>query len=101
MIDIAAEKPVPLEDIATHCSTHFSTVYRWVLKGLPLPSGERVRLEALRVGGRWVSTWPALQRFAEATTPAVGDVSAKAPRSVSRRQQASEKAAKQLEAMGI
>jgi hypothetical protein len=47
-----------------------SCVFRWITKGVRLPSGEVVYLEALRVGGRWLTSVEALQRFAERQTPA-------------------------------
>jgi hypothetical protein len=101
MFDISAEQPVPIEQIATHCQTHFSTVYRWILKGLPGPDGVRVRLEGLRLGGRWVSSWAALQRFSERTTPCLDGEPAQTPRSASKRQRSSEKAQRELEKLGI
>jgi hypothetical protein len=38
-----------------------SSLLRW--------SGERVHLEAVRLGGRWVTSREALQRFAQRLTP--------------------------------
>jgi hypothetical protein len=49
---------------------HLSTILRWILDGAPAVGGERVRLAALRVGGKWVTSRAALQAFAEALTPA-------------------------------
>jgi hypothetical protein len=46
-----------------------SCVLRWVLEGVRLPSGEAVRLEAMRLGGRWLTSMEALQRFAARQTP--------------------------------
>jgi hypothetical protein len=46
-----------------------SCVLRWVLDGVRLASGERVRLEATRMGGRWLTSVEALQRFADRQTP--------------------------------
>lgn len=101
MIELATEPPIRLEILAKHCQTHFSTVYRWAVKGLPGPDGQRVRLEALRVGGRWVSSWPALQRFALAITPDLDEGPSKTPRSASKRQKASERAARDLARLHI
>src|SRR5262245_24463868 len=50
-----------------------SCMLRWVLEGVRLPSGERVRLEAIRLGGRWLTSKEALQRFADAQTPQLID----------------------------
>src|SRR5579883_403932 len=49
---------------------HFSTVLRWVLDGAKGPDGTRVRLEGVRLGGRWLTSRQALQRFVEKLTPA-------------------------------
>src|SRR5262245_8761128 len=68
VLNLQDEPPVSLQEIADHCRVSFATVWRWALKGLPGPDGQRVRLEAQRLGGRWVSSWAALQRFSEATT---------------------------------
>jgi hypothetical protein len=51
----------------------FSCVYRWVKKGAPGPDGSRVRLEAVRVGGRWITSEEALQRFSLRLTPVISD----------------------------
>jgi hypothetical protein len=76
-------------------------VRRWIVTGVKLPSGERLRLEAVRIGGRWLTSVEALQRFAARQTPEALDEPAPLPRSVDERQRASEAAAKALEAMGV
>jgi hypothetical protein len=48
---------------------HPSTALRWVLKGVKTRDGRRVRLEAVRCGGRWVTSKAAFQRFLSAQTP--------------------------------
>jgi hypothetical protein len=79
-----------------------SCVLRWVLRGARSPSGELVRLEAVRLGGRWITSRQALQRFTETLTPDLsGGQTAPTPRSSGRRQRASERAARQLEQLGI
>jgi hypothetical protein len=60
-----------------------------------------VRLEAVRLGGRWVTSREALQRFAERLTPRSDSKPALAPRSMAKRQQANERAAKELDQIGI
>jgi hypothetical protein len=65
-------------------------------------SGEIVRLEAARLGSRWVTSREALQRFAERLTPQLSDKSVSpAPRTRTLRQRASERAGKRLEEVGI
>jgi hypothetical protein len=107
MIDLLAEPLVPLKQAAKLVPagrggrpTHFSTVLRWVLTGVQGPSGERVRLEAVRLGGRWLTSREALQRFAERLTPGVSKESPEA-RSPSARRRAVERAENELRRIGI
>jgi hypothetical protein len=51
-----------------------SCLWRWVHKGVKLPDGATVKLEALRLGARWVTTMEAVQRFLMAQTPDLGEV---------------------------
>jgi hypothetical protein len=48
---------------------HLSTVLRWITEGAPGPNGDRVRLAAVRFGGRWITSRQALRDFAKALTP--------------------------------
>src|SRR5437867_12449235 len=79
---------------------HESTILRWILRGLPGPDGERVRLEGLRIGGHWITSREALQRFAEALTPDLG-AGLQLPRSSEARRRSSEAAGRRLEKLGI
>jgi hypothetical protein len=109
MIDLATEQKISLAVAAAETppgrngkKTHLSTILRWVLRGAKAPDGSRVRLEAVRLGGRWVTSREALQRFAERLTPRVGDeVPAPASRSHTRRRRESERAAADLKRLGI
>jgi hypothetical protein len=47
---------------------HLSKVIRAIIKGIKTPTGERVRLDALRVGGRWITSTEAISRFASELT---------------------------------
>jgi hypothetical protein len=76
---------------------HPSTVLRWILQGVKTPDGRRVKLEACRYGGRWVSSLAAFQRFLEAQTPKL-DAAAHTPTQTNRAQRA-ERAGKVLEKM--
>jgi len=49
-----------------------AAVWRWVVKGLRGPDGMRVRLEAVRLGKRWVTSRQALSRFMARTTRSAG-----------------------------
>lgn len=64
MIDIATETIITLEDAAKRLVVSRFTVSRWVTNG-----SRGIKLEAIRVGGRWRTSVEALQRFAEAQTP--------------------------------
>jgi hypothetical protein len=52
---------------------HAATLTRWALAGVVGASGERVRLEAVRIGGRWITSREALERFAERLTALPAD----------------------------
>jgi hypothetical protein len=77
---------------------HPATMTRWILKGVRAVDGRRVKLEAVRVGCRWLTSEPALQRFADALSgPATDSAPSRTPTA---RQKASERAAAELRAMG-
>jgi hypothetical protein len=81
---------------------HGSTLLRWILKGIRGPDGQRVRLRAVRVGSRWMSSSAWLGEFFEALTPVFRDAdAAPAPRTPTARQRASQRAAEALQAAGI
>jgi hypothetical protein len=109
VIDLATESPIPLAAAAklvpparSGKRTHLSTILRWILTGAKAPDGQRVRLEAIRLGGRWMTTREALQRFTERLTPRLdGGAAPSAPRTESRRRRASERAAEELKRLGM
>src|SRR5262249_13455673 len=78
-----------------------SCLLRWVLEGVRAPDGRLVRLEALRLGGRWVTTRQAIQRFAESLTPHNPESPPPALRTPRQRRRAADQAEKQLETLGI
>jgi hypothetical protein len=97
MLDLTAESPIPLADAAklvpparSGKRTHLSTLLRWVLTGAKAPDGQLVKLEAVRLGGRWMTSRGALQRFAERLTPRLDSDPGPAPRTVARRRRESE-----------
>jgi len=75
-----------------------STVFRWVTRGTRTTGGAPVKLEAVRVGVRWLTSRGAVARFVAALT-AASDPAPAAASPVPRRR-ASEKAAAALKAMG-
>ena len=97
----AAEKRFGLREAARIARVgHSGTVARWILKGILAPDGQRVKLEAERVGGVWKTTAEALERFREKPTPtgvvALGD----AIRGPGERERGSRRAERELEAAG-
>lgn len=47
-----------------------STVFRWVTRGSRTSAGRTVKLEAVRVGSRWLTSRAAVARFVAALTAA-------------------------------
>ena len=82
-------------------SVTLSCLVRWVTSGVRGPNGKRVRLEAARLAGKWITTPQAIVRFLEAQTPQFDDAPAPTPRATSRRQRESERAAAELERRGM
>src|SRR5918997_7046189 len=78
--------------------THVSRLVRWIVNGVRTDDGRVVKLEALRLGGQWVTSAAALQRFAEAMTSGQGPV-VPAQTAGSRRKSA-EQASRALDAIG-
>jgi hypothetical protein len=110
MIDLSSETPLSLASAAklipparSGKATHLSTLLRWILHGARGPAGETVRLEAIRIGSRWLTSREAIQRFVERLTPRLGasDLPGSAPRGPGQRRRASDRAAAELEKAGI
>jgi hypothetical protein len=80
---------------------NFSTLLRWITKGVTAPDGGCVRLDAVRLGNKWITSKEALQRFAEALTPAIGGAAQPTARTPARRKSAAERAGAKLERAGI
>jgi hypothetical protein len=76
-----------------------ATIWRWFKGGVRVADGRRVRLEALKIGGRYVTSEGALLRFLAAQQ---GDAPAggQAP-PTSRSAQDAEETARLLDAIGI
>jgi hypothetical protein len=79
----------------------FSCVLRWITTGVPGPDGQKVKLEAVRVGGRWLTTEQALARWAERLTPRFDCDPVLARRTPTQQRRAADRAAKELEAFGL
>jgi len=77
-----------------------STVFRWVVRGSKSSDGRLVKLEAVRVGGRWLTSRGALNRFVTALTAADEPTPQPPPRSATERNRASAAAGRKLKQMG-
>ena len=77
--------------------THPSTVTRWMLTGVTLPGGRRLRLEHLRLNGRLVTSRPALLRFIAAQQTDVPPEREILPRSPTQRRHRSQNAGSELD----
>lgn len=91
---IGSEQLLTLADIArrlppshTGRQVNPTTVWRWATRGVKLPDRSVLRLEALRIGGRYVTSAEALDRFIARQTEAHAPQSGPgvAPRPVGRR----------------
>jgi hypothetical protein len=106
MPSLLSENLIHLSDVAKRVPAgrgkrlHTSTVFRWTREGVRGPSGEKIRLESLKVGKYWFTSNEALERFITATNnvpqPAAPDVLTQ-----TQRKRASDKAGRRLEVMGV
>src|SRR5262245_52846403 len=77
-----------------------SCVLRWVLTGVRGPDGRRIKLEAARLAGKWITTPAAIRRFVAAQTPHTAEAPTEI-RSPTSRRRVSERAAHELDLLGI
>src|SRR5262245_38226901 len=78
---------------------HASTLARWNARGVKTHDGRRVRLRAVRIASRWVTTRAWLEEFAAAQTPTFSDTD-QAPPTAGQRDRAALVAGKLLAEMG-
>jgi hypothetical protein len=78
---------------------HLATLVRWIKAGSRGPNGESVRLQAVRMGGRWLTTSGWIEDFARGLTPSFGASPVVPP--ISARRKAAEQAERELDAIGI
>jgi hypothetical protein len=74
-----------------------STVFRWISHGIRRSDGARVRLEAIKIGGRFITSKAAVQRFLVASNEAETVNTSEATET---KQTRAAKASAKLEAMG-
>jgi len=94
----AAARSIPAHRGKGHVQT--TTIWRWVIKGVDVPGVGKVRLEAARIGCRWMTARAALKRFFAALTSAEVPTSTP-PRSPAKRRRAIAIAEKNLAAAGV
>lgn len=75
-----------------------STLSRWITQGAKRKNGDKVKLEAVRIGNRWLTSREAMARFAASLT-GTRSVEKSIP-SPSAQTRASKKAGQLLEKMG-
>ena len=109
MSDILSETIVSIHEAAAMFpgrrpgkKLNFSTLWRWILKGIRTTDGQVIRLEACRLGSRWVTSREAIARFSARLTPTAADTPATAPvRTPAARLRASKLDAEKLEKLGV
>src|SRR5260370_41637777 len=104
MIDISKESALSLSDAAKLIPpsrkgrpTHVATLTRWILHGV-----RGVQLDGARIGGRWVTSREALDRFSAALTAArlPGDQPRSLKQLTATRQRELERVDRELQALG-
>lgn len=75
---------------------HLSTAHRWVHRGIVRPDGERVRLEAIKVGGVTYVTPQAAERFIAALNADAPASKAESDADISRRAREASQALEKL-----
>jgi hypothetical protein len=108
MSTLLNEQLISLSQLAARIKSHrrqgsLSTqaIWRWVTRGLMLPDGRMVKLESVRLAGRFLTSWPAFQRFLVAQTPGEAEVLPVPTRSPAKRKRAGELAGQALKSAGI
>ncbi|HET6576312.1 MAG TPA: DUF1580 domain-containing protein [Fimbriiglobus sp.] len=103
---LTSEGLIPLAEAARRLGStrrtrpvHPSTVNRWVMHGRRLKGGRTVRLEAVRSGGQWLTSWPAVRRYLAAQTEAAAPPAA--GRTPTQRRRDAEDAERELERAGV
>jgi hypothetical protein len=92
-----AARSIPAHRGTGRCNP--ATVWRWITEGVRSTSGERVRLESVRIGGRFVTSREALDRFIQRLSADAG-VAAPAPRTPTQRQRSAKRADESLAKTG-
>ena len=100
MINLSTEQLVSLSQAANNLSTDNSTVWRWMMRGCKSRAGILVKLDACKVGGKWITSLEAIQKFSAALTEANAPAETPKTRTPKHRQRSSGKAARKLATAG-
>jgi hypothetical protein len=92
---VLTEPRLSLSGVAKRVGVSFPTARRWRSHGVVI-AGVRVKLEATRLGGQWVTSVEAVERFVAATNPEA----APPQQTPAARRKASADASKRLAAAG-
>ena len=98
---LANEKRLGTRAAAKLVGTAGTTVFRWIQKGVLLPSGERVKLEAVRLGNRYFTSEEALARFVAATTGGASGPQSPAPPTPAQQRRAAARDSAELDRLGF
>jgi hypothetical protein len=91
----------PIAGTETLRPVSLACLLRWLMEGVQLADGSRVKLEAVRLAGKWISSAGALRRFIEAQTPRLDNDTQVSPRTSAARKRANDQAERTLEKAGI
>ena len=80
---------------------HLSTLIRWVVTGVKVPDGSRLRLRAVRAGSRWLTTDEWFAEYLDALTAAHAVVPTQPTRSPAVRNAATAQAGEELRRLGM
>jgi len=97
----ALAKKVPSHRHAGKRGITAVAVWRWVVQGVRAHDGRIVKLETVKLAGRYLTSWAAFQRFIEAQSPQQTNVLPTPARSPGKRARAARKATAELQAAGF
>jgi hypothetical protein len=100
LAEILAGLELSFSELCRTRRLHPATPTRWRRKGVLAASGGPVRLEAVRIGRRWITSVPAFERFITATSEPDAVPATEQPRPPAARRKASNQASDLLAGEG-
>ena len=101
---LLSENLISLREAGQILKVNPATIWRWQSKGVTHANGLKTKLEALRCGGKWITSREALDRFVALQNPAdPAPIVLATPSSASRKakRSAADRAGEELERMGM